>query len=273
MDIDLNEDNYNYEDLLNLFSIDKNFTKKDLKIAYKKVLQLHPDKSKLDPKYFLFFRKMFFKIEQIYNFTHHETNEDNLKKQIDIQTHFKDYLERKKINPINNYEQFTKEFNKMFENVYIREDKDGYDNWLKSDDDFYDKNDLEKSRKMALNNSIIIKENDLEEVGLSSHNNNNRLNYFDVKETHSNPIIALDVNDIYSKKQKFKSVQEYQLFLAKEDKKNKPLSLSQSEELLNHKEKLLEEQSKHLAYQNMVKSTNEQKKYNNYITNYLKLEI
>ena len=31
MDIDLNENNYNYEDLLNLFSIKSNFSIKELK--------------------------------------------------------------------------------------------------------------------------------------------------------------------------------------------------------------------------------------------------
>ena len=34
----------------------------------------------------------------------------------------------------------------MFENVYIKENEDGYDNWLKSDEGIYDKNDLEGSK-------------------------------------------------------------------------------------------------------------------------------
>ena len=39
MDIDLNEDNYNYDKLLNLFSLPPQFTIDDLKRAKKKVLQ------------------------------------------------------------------------------------------------------------------------------------------------------------------------------------------------------------------------------------------
>ena len=56
-DIDLNIDNYNLEDILNLFNISYNFNEEDLKNAKKIVLHSHPDKSKLDKKYFLFFTK------------------------------------------------------------------------------------------------------------------------------------------------------------------------------------------------------------------------
>ena len=66
MDIDLNEDNYDYQELLDLFNLQSNFTYEDLKIAKKKVLMLHPDKSFLDKKYFIFFLKMYEKIKQIY---------------------------------------------------------------------------------------------------------------------------------------------------------------------------------------------------------------
>ena len=52
MDIDLDIDNYNFNDLLNLFNIDYNFNEKELKQCYKTVLKTHPDKSGLDQKYF-----------------------------------------------------------------------------------------------------------------------------------------------------------------------------------------------------------------------------
>ena len=96
MDIDLNESNYNYEKLLELFGLDPLFNLNDLKKAKKKVLKLHPDKSNLPNKYFLFFRKMYFKIEEIYNYTHHSTKEEDFTRDIEIKKEFKEYLERKK---------------------------------------------------------------------------------------------------------------------------------------------------------------------------------
>ena len=49
-DLDLNIENYNLNDLLNLFKLNNNFQENDLKCAKKIVLQLHPDKSNMDKK-------------------------------------------------------------------------------------------------------------------------------------------------------------------------------------------------------------------------------
>ena len=45
LNIDMNEDNYNYEDLLELFALDSNFNQVDLRVAKRKVMKLHPDRS------------------------------------------------------------------------------------------------------------------------------------------------------------------------------------------------------------------------------------
>jgi hypothetical protein len=58
-EIDLNIDNYELQDILNLFNINYDFGEKEMRIAKKIVLQSHPDKSKLDKKYFLFFTKAY----------------------------------------------------------------------------------------------------------------------------------------------------------------------------------------------------------------------
>ena len=68
MDVDLNIENYNLDDLLNLFKLKYEFTEKDLKNVKKQVLKTHPDKSGLDKKYFLFFTKAYKMIMQIYYF-------------------------------------------------------------------------------------------------------------------------------------------------------------------------------------------------------------
>ena len=50
--VDLNIDNYNYEDILKLFSLTQNFGENGLKNAKKIVLATHPDKSGLNKEYF-----------------------------------------------------------------------------------------------------------------------------------------------------------------------------------------------------------------------------
>ena len=264
MDIDLEEDHYDYEKLLNLFSLDPGFNQVDLKRAKRKVLQLHPDKCALDRKYFLFFRKMYFKIEEIYHYSNHAKNEEELQTSIDIQTHFKDYLEQKKINPKTNYKEFSKEFNKMFEKVYVS-DQEGHGDWLSSEDNMYHKDDLEKSRKEAMTTSIVTQTN-IQEMG---DLNKQSLYGYDVKESLGNPFFAMDVNEEYKKKPKFKNVQEYQMYVEKQD--ITPLGAKQSEDYLNQKEELLNQQAKQLAYQHMKKRETTNQKYNEYITKYLSI--
>ena len=271
MNIDLNEENYDYPKILNLFSLEDEFNEKELKMAKRKVLKLHPDKCQLDIKYYLFFAKMYKKLEQIYLYVHHETDMNKLKRSIDIDDHFKTYLERKNINPKTNFKAFSKEFNKMFDNVYVAENKDGHEDWLKSEDGIYDKNDIEASRKKAIAQQALVKRDEIEEVG-GSVDLFSKLKCFDVKESHSNSVIALDIEKEYMEKPKFRSVQEYQQFLAKEDTNNTPIGLEQSQFLLRKRETMLNQQAKNLAFQKMDRTENMDKNYNTYISKYLKLE-
>jgi len=270
MDIDLNEDNYDYQELLNLFNLQSNFTYEDLKIAKKKVLMLHPDKSFLDKKYFIFFLKMYEKIKQIYAYTSfHSTQQDDFKKTYEIETHFKDYLERKKINPKTNFKEFSKEFNNMFEKIYVDNNSEkGYGDWLKSDEDIYDKDNIESSRKKVIQNSLI-KSSNIEEVDSFTKN---KFDGYDLKESLGKPMIALDIQKEYEKKPKFKNVQEYKEHLSNEDKTNVPLHINQCEEYLNKKNKLLNNQSQNIAYEHMKKQEEINKNYKNYVSKYLSLK-
>ena len=74
----------------------------DLKQAKKRVLMLHPDKSKLDPKYFLFYKKAFDIVVQFYDNQNRqnievnnkayvpnvEEQDESIKKQIQLQIDF-----------------------------------------------------------------------------------------------------------------------------------------------------------------------------------------
>ena len=50
---------YSFEELLGLFDLSYTISLEDMKRAKRKVLMTHPDKSKLDAKYFLFYKKAF----------------------------------------------------------------------------------------------------------------------------------------------------------------------------------------------------------------------
>ena len=74
MEIDFNLDNYDLQDVLNLFNLNYNFTNDDFKISKKLVMQMHPDKSGLDKKYFLFYCKALRIVKNIYDFKNKKHN-------------------------------------------------------------------------------------------------------------------------------------------------------------------------------------------------------
>ena len=65
---DLDIDNYNLTDLLNLFHLQFDFNENDLKRAKLMVYKMHPDKSNIDNKYFIFFNKAYKTIQKVYYF-------------------------------------------------------------------------------------------------------------------------------------------------------------------------------------------------------------
>lgn len=67
---DLDITKYSFEEILGLFQLSANMSLSDLKRARKKVLMTHPDKSKLPPDYYLFYKKAFDLVVAYYGYTH-----------------------------------------------------------------------------------------------------------------------------------------------------------------------------------------------------------
>ena len=66
--LDLNIQNYTFDDILNLFHLSMPILYDDLKIARKIVLKTHPDKSNLDVGVYHFFVKALEILVYVYNF-------------------------------------------------------------------------------------------------------------------------------------------------------------------------------------------------------------
>ena len=156
-DLDLNIENYELEDILNLFKVSSNLNVNDLKEAKKIVLKTHPDKSGLHPDYFRFFSKAYKVLYNIWEFKNkqdkevvkmdYDLNIENVtvmdkgkKKMLDT------YLKKEKITEP---QQFNKWFNEQFEKSKVEREEEtrGYGNWLKSD------SDLDEFQNISLLNS------------------------------------------------------------------------------------------------------------------------
>ena len=110
---------YSLDELLELFGLNYNLSFEDLKKAKKKVLMSHPDKSRLDPKYFLFYKKAYEVIFQFYE------NQNKHKKSFENEQNYNpgsqgdlnDSTNKEIFKTINNMSKttFQSKFNQMFE--------------------------------------------------------------------------------------------------------------------------------------------------------------
>ena len=283
--LDLNIRNYDLEDITNLFRIQINFNKEDLKNAKKVVLKTHPDKSRLDKKYFLFFSKAYKVLYSIYEFKN--KNEKNFDNELD--TEYDKFIElfdedqksknnglREKVDDFTKSNNFNKEFNKLFENNRLRneyEDK-GYADVLKEDSKLTrfiqekEKAGINTSslqdQQMILNsykenNKTLIKHRGVQEMTNTSFGTSltndapeeygsdifSKLAYDDIKKVHHDESILI-VNENDARKEQFLNVNQLQDF--RNEQNTMPLSNQQAKNFLSQKKEQEELESTKRAF-------------------------
>jgi len=283
--LDLNIRNYDLEDITNLFRIPINFNKEDLKNAKKVALKTHPDKSRLDKKYFLFFSKAYKVLYSIYEFKN--KNEKNFDNELD--TEYDKFIElfdedqksknnglREKVDDFTKSNNFNKEFNKLFENNRLRneyEDK-GYADVLKEDSKLTrfiqekEKAGINTSslqdQQMILNsykenNKTLIKHRGVQEMTNTSFGTSltndapeeygsdifSKLAYDDIKKVHHDESILI-VNENDARKEQFLNVNQLQDF--RNEQNTMPLSNQQAKNFLSQKKEQEELESTKRAF-------------------------
>ncbi len=273
MEIDLELDNYNLQDLLNLFSLKYNFTSDDFKSCKKQVMKLHPDKSNLDKKYFLFYCKALRIIKNIYDYKNKKQNRlDNNNANIEYLAE-NDEDKGKRLLVENLLEKdktfFHEWFNKTFEKINIvDEDKRaGYGDWFKSNEDIDKTENITKNR---LHEKILEKKetlsalttiNDIEAISNynsidhqtiggavpDSYSSNifSKLPYEDLKKAHTETVVPVCEND-YNKVLKFNNANQLQQY--RNQQNTKPMTEKQSRQYFNDLNNKTEENSVQLAY-------------------------
>ena len=133
--MDLELDHYSLKDLLKLFDLPEDFSEQDLRGARKRVVAVHPDKSGLDQSYFLFFHKAYALLNTVYRFKQKaQTSMVETPSFADLVSDMEDTDKRILAKTFTSNPQFNKEFNQLFDTLYLKED-DGHGNWFKSTED------------------------------------------------------------------------------------------------------------------------------------------
>lgn len=273
--LDLNIQNYNLNDLLNLFKLNTNFTEEDLKNAKKIVLKTHPDKSKLDKNYFLFFSSAYKILFQLYNFknriesknTEYYVEEDENNKLL--------------IQKVLKKDNFNEWFNKEFEKLNIKENDNGYEEWLKSEENMdyrtTTKNNMERDiyeKKKELRS--IVKREEIKSIQELQDNNILGLNeveeyssdifgnfrYEDLKKAHIETVIPVTEEDI-DEKNIFNNLE--QLNRHRNSQNLIPLSLKQANDYLYDIKNNDEEININRAYNLALENENNIKKNNDFM--------
>jgi hypothetical protein len=274
--LDLNIENYSREELYKLFGFRKDaiLSEENMKEAKKIVLKTHPDKSRLDNKYFVFFNKAYKKLHNIYEFQ----NKINSKKSADKSEYYDEHnshvldkmFDIKK--DLKDSSNFNKWFNEQFEKHRIEDPVEhGYGTWLKSDEDIiYTPQNINKdsmAREMEKRKKEIQSLTPYTGVGsslggssfggssLMEYNSNfssgslfsggGGMGFTDLRQAYVESVIPVTEED-FNKTHKFKSVDEYKRHRANIDMT--PLSKEEAMRKLLNQEKKDNEESAALAF-------------------------
>jgi hypothetical protein len=270
--LDLNIDNYSREDLYNLFGLVKsNLSEENMRESKKTVLKTHPDKSRLDPKYFLFFSKAYKRLHSIYEFQNKNTNkkiENNEYFNSDNTVVLDKMFEQDK--HLKNPKNFNQWFNDQFEKHKINDESDekGYGSWLKSDEDIvFTPNvtksnmaiEMEKRKKQVQTLTTYNGVTDYTAASLGGSSlmdynsnftsgtlfSNEGMGYTDLRQAYVESVIPVTEED-YQKMTKFNNLEEYKYH--RNNSNTKPLDKEESMKQLYHQNQQKDEESAALAF-------------------------
>ena len=256
-EFDLDIENYELEDILNLFKLQYNFVEADLKKAYRVALKLHPDKSQLSGDYFRFYMKAYKIVEKVFYFRkqRRKSQYDTIYNATETDTPADKAVLLHSLNG-KSIQEFNQWFNKMFEKVKVKDEEDdsGYNSWIKNN-----KVDEDDNKKVALSDfgrvfeakktecKALVKHQGVKEMGendgynlvrekVSNYSSGlfSKLPYEDFKKAHTETVIPVTHQDFLNK-EKFSSLETYKRHRDSQDVV--PPSLQQSQQYLAEREK------------------------------------
>ena len=276
--IDLDLENYDLNDLLNLFKLDYNFSYDELKQAKKIVLMSHPDKSNLDKKFFLFFSSAFKVLYSLYEFRSRSNSEKSTEYSIE-----EDKEKEVLIQKISKQANFNKVFNDLFEKYLMSEDN-GYGDWLKSDDDIDNRvitkqSDMNEAFERKKNEvKAMIKKDDIKEMGGDGHCDItgdepqhyssslfSNFQYEDLRRAHTESVIPV-THDDYLNREKFNNEQSLRQHRGRQN--TQPLSLMHSNEYLKNKEELNNKTNMNRAFKLAKQDEENRKRTEKWMSNF-----
>ena len=232
----LNINMYSFRELLELFQLSSKITAEDLKRAKMMVLKMHPDKSRLHPDYFLFYKKAFDLVVNYYNETAKTEaevpkTEQTYKPIIDNDKRVANVVQ-KTMNDMGQ-EKFQDKFNQLFESM-VEKPKQDVNDWFKNNDPLFQFDNVSNTGGLAQaidtikqKSSAIVRYNGVETMNSGGPSYGNlydndddgsyvscdpfgKLKFDDLRKVHKDQtVLAVSERD-FDKMQKFSSMDHLQ---------------------------------------------------------------
>jgi hypothetical protein len=289
----LNINMYSLEELLGLFDLTYDLDMEGVKRAKKKVLMLHPDKSRLSSDYFIFYKRAFEVIVQFY--------EEKTRQNRTVPT------EEVKYSPMNTSQQKSKQVNEVIKNMKKSEFQNKFNEmfeqnmktapdpkrneWFKKEDPIFDINEKVSTQNMG-QVFDTIKQRSMGLVqykGVQSLNSGSGTNIYDDEDDNSyvvcDPFSKLKYDDLRKvhkdqtvlavSEKDFQKVPQYSSvdhFMRERGNQNlTPLEKTQAEKMMEIQQKEHEKMIMKKQYNASLKTMEYEEKNKQVLSNFLRI--
>jgi hypothetical protein len=292
---------YTLQEILGLFDLTYTITIEDLKRAKKKVLMLHPDKSRLSPDYFLFYKKAFDIILQLYenNNKQNQTMNSETVKYKPLENTLNNAAKNKVKTVIGEMDksEFNHTFNQLFNDNMVKKPSQTRNDWFSKEEPIYniDPNVSTKNMGAVLDtikqkNAELAKYNGIQELYVNSNSGSrlydenddedaedvyistdpfSKLKFDDLRKVHKDQtVFAVSERDI-NKVQQYSSVDH---FVRERGKQTlTPLEKQEAEYMLAMKDKQYRERLMQKEYQANLRALENAEKNKTVLSSFLRL--
>ena len=289
---------YSLQDLLGLFDLNYSITLEDMKRAKKKVLMTHPDKSKLAPEYFLFYKKAFDIVVKFY--------ENQTKQNLPVTTEKRVYdtghpsADKATVNAVSkniqsmDKRQFNATFNELFDKNMVSKTNPDKNQWFTNENATYETTEKVSTQNMGqvfdkikdtqrgmvkyrgvenlymnsdFGNSIYDDEND--DIYVSS-DPFSKLKFDDLRKVHKDQtVFGVSEKDIHNVQQ-YSSVDHMMRERGKQ--MLTPLEKQEAERVLAQQNQRYREQMMHKEYADKLKTMQYEEKNKNVLATFLRIK-
>jgi hypothetical protein len=296
----LNIQNYSLEELLGLFELNYNITFEDMKRAKKRVLMLHPDKSKLSAEYFLFYKKAFEIVVRFYE-NQNKQNQSVTPENTVYQPMQNNDMNKSMTKTISqniqkmSTDKFQDKFNQLFEENMSKKPNAQKNEWFTSDAPTFDidKNVNASNMTQAIDtikqkNQSMVRyqgvENMYSNAGANVYDDDDdnpsqsyissdpfsKLKYDDLRKVHKDQTVFAVSESDFDKVQQYSSVDHY----SRERNKQPldPMEKQKAEKMLASHEQNLQQQMMQRQYNANLITMDYAEKNKNVLSSFMMLE-